>query len=162
MKITASDLDELKHRLAAGALIRSPSRWTPTALVLFVPGALTNPLNATGWSRWKHRRWAKTWKYKTYSAILESGYRLGLWSAEKPKRVTFRAHVKRLFDDDNLRACIKPSRDSLVGAGILSTDAPGHGHEFVYEQIATRSWRGVEVRVEILAFPPIPEEEIPF
>jgi len=152
LRITASDLDQLRRRRAAGTLVRQPHLATPVGVVLFIPGALTNPLNASGWTWRKRANWTTVWHEKTADALLESGYRPGLWSPAAPKRITFTAHIRRKFDSqDNLRACLKPVVDALQKCGVIHADDDASGHQFVYpDQCLNRSWRGVEVRIELL------------
>ena len=80
-----------------------------------------------------------------------------------PKRVTLTGHVARLFDQDGLRAAMKPVVDALqiereirkggaligwhVGAGIIHHDGPGCGHVFEYAQVVKKPY-GVTITVE--------------
>jgi hypothetical protein len=124
-------------------------------LCFFIPGKLRNPLNGS-WGGWhKHARLARDWRERTTGAVLVAyGYQRGARpvdpTGENPKRVIFIAHVGRLWDTDNLPAAIKPVRDGLVDARLIHSDAPGSGHEFVYQQVVDRAHRGVAVTVEAL------------
>ena len=65
-----------------------------------------------------------------------------------PKRVHFHAHTWNVMDEpDGLSASIKPIRDALVECGVIHSDAPNSGHEFVYSQEVKRDQRGVVIRV---------------
>lgn len=48
------------------------------------------------------------------------------------------ARVWNLFNDDGLRAALKPVRDGLMDARVIHSDGPRSGHGFVYP----RSWTG--------------------
>lgn len=139
------------------------------AATVFIPGKLVNPLNnRRGW----RAVWAssKAWREKT-ALYAKLGMPSLTSDPHAPKRITFRAHVWRLFDtDEGLNASIKPIRDGLTratvtgrrvrgqvklvsapGAGIIHSDGPGCGHLFVYEQIVDRRRLGVEIIVQALA-----------
>ena len=135
---------------------------------LFIPCRLKNPLNQrAGWRAvWAH---SKVLRGKSAEYARLSLPRDLFADPTAPKRITFRAHVWRLFDtDEGLNASLKPIRDGLgppitgtrmvkgrrhivsaPGAGIVHSDGPGCGHLFVYEQIVDRKNLGVEVVVEI-------------
>lgn len=120
------------------------------ALVIAVPGQIRNPLNST-LSLWKHRRLVKAWRDRTAEHARVALLLLPAWrevDPRAPKRVTFHATVARVFDDDNLRAAIKPLRDGLRDARVIHDDDPGSGHRFAYEQ-ARGIWRGVRITVEL-------------
>lgn len=119
-------------------------------LNFFVPGRLQNPLNGSlSRAHWTRKRvWAETWKAETLLAIITAQPRR--WTPAQialPNVVTFRAHVGKLWDDDNVPAGLKPVRDALIGR-IIDSDAPDSGHRFVYSQVVDRERRGVEVTVE--------------
>lgn len=129
----------------------------------FVPGKLVNPLNnRKGW----RAVWAvsKGWRERTaVIAGLSVPPRSPLRAQPStPKRVTFQAQVSRRFDDDGLRAALKPVRDALMpsarsrsrrgyalGCGVIHSDAPDSGHEFLYEQVVDRQNPGVQITIEL-------------
>lgn len=132
-RVTLDQADRLR------AVAETPGSW-------FIPGRLRNPLNGSH-RHWATRfQWGKDWRTKTAFLILRERPR---YRADAPKRIAFRARVWSLFDDDGLRAALKPVRDGLRDAGIVHDDSPRSGHEFVYEQVVDRRRRGVEVRVEV-------------
>lgn len=116
-------------------------------VTLFVPGRVTNPLNGSH-RHWSVRaKWAEGWRTVTQVAWIKAGQP----AMEGPARVTFTAHVHRLFDDDNLAACVKPVRDAAVRAILGTDDGPKCGHQFVYRQELTpKEIRGVLITVEAL------------
>ena len=123
-------------------------------LAVFVAGKLVNPLNASAWGWQKRSRLAKTWKERTAVALFEAGETIrcdvcgyGSVRSLTPKRVHFLALTWNTMDSDGLQASLKPVRDSLVQCGVIHSDAPDSGHEFVYEQRIDRARRGVEIRV---------------
>jgi hypothetical protein len=119
-------------------------------IVFFVPGKLSNPLNGS-WGSWrKHWRIARDWRERTvqYAACALDWTPLARGSERTPKRVTFRAHTARPWDEDNIRAAVKPLRDGLMNARLIHDDSPTSGHLFVYEQVVDRTRRGVEITVE--------------
>jgi hypothetical protein len=118
----------------------------------FVPGVLTNPMNGSHGHWDKHRRWAKGWREKASLYMLHAwGRRHGV-DPKVPKRVTFTAYVGAEWDDDNLRAGLKPTRDALKDMLIVHDDKPSAGHVFEYAQKIERSLakRGVQIEVEVL------------
>lgn len=101
------------------------------------------------WS--KHRIWSREQKSRVEMAILAAVGRHHGMIASAPKRVTFRMFAAGEWDDDNLRAALKPARDALKSMGIINDDRPSAGHEFVYTQSPDRrrgAYRGVEITVE--------------
>jgi len=125
-------------------------------LSVFVPGPLVNPMNGSHGHWAKHARWARTWRERAYLALfrdfmerrhLGSGPRMA--DGRVPKRITFLAQTGARWDDDNLRAGMKPIRDALKDAGIIHDDGPASGHTFCYEQIVNRKERGVQITVEL-------------
>ena len=118
-------------------------------LSVFVPGRLTNPLNGSFGTWFKHARIARGWRERTAQAFWAEKYAHGRWALNPmaPKRITFTAHVGATWDDDNLPAAIKPCRDALQGI-VIHTDAPGGGHTFCYRQVTDRANRGVQITVE--------------
>jgi hypothetical protein len=135
---------------------------------------LTNPLNSR-----RHWRavWAssRTWRTKTADvalvAMVKASGKVGLrrvieiHDPARPRRITFRAHVARRFDDEGLIAACKPIRDALcppmlswrrgrmvgaAGAEMIHSDGPDSGHEFRYEQIVDRANPGVEITAEAI------------
>ena len=129
-----------------------------TILAAFVPGALRNPLNGSAGRHWAVRaRWARQWRGAT--AMLVRAFERGAApDPAAPKRVTFVAHVWQRFDDDGLRAALKPVRDGLGDAGLIHDDSPRSGHVFDYRQLVDRRRRGVEIVVELLGEPASPPE----
>lgn len=120
----------------------------------FVPGRLVNPLNGSHGHWSKHRRWAQSWRERTAMALYANRGRSPLpWPAATPKRVTFTALVGARWDDDNLRAALKPVRDALRDVGLIQDDGPTTGHRFVYEQERVKFVKangGVAVSVTLL------------
>lgn len=117
---------------------------------VFVPVPLTNPMNGSHGHWTKHRRWAKSWRERVAFCVMATGWR-GNGQSSTPKLVTFTAYVGNEWDDDNLRAALKPSRDALVDCGLIHDDRPSAGHTFVYAQEIRRGRtgvRGVEITVE--------------
>jgi hypothetical protein len=119
------------------------------AVTCFVPGKLSNPLNGSlSRAHWRYKSaWAKEWKQKAAMLLFHAldGAKPDLTT---PKRVTFVAHVGKLWDTDNLPAGIKPLRDALIGL-VIHDDGPTSGHVFAYEQVVDGR-RGVEITVEPL------------
>lgn len=138
-------------------------------LAVWVPGALTNPLNGSHGHWEKHRLWAKDWRERAGTALLIaitnrgrfialafSDAREGLVAMREivtgQKAVTFIAYVAREWDEDNLRAGLKPVRDALKDMRVIDDDKPSAGHTFTYEQRVDRTKgarRGVEIRVRL-------------
>lgn len=90
--------------------------------------------------------------YLFEASLTMSGHRRKI-SPTLPKRVTFRVYVHNLYDDDNLRTALKPTRDALKDMSIIDDDRPSSGHEFIYLQEMSRgkdARRGVEITVEAL------------
>jgi hypothetical protein len=126
-------------------------------ITLFVPGKLTNPLNGSlSRAHWSvKRKWALSWQAATWNALnalITSGWAP---APEVPKCVTFHAQTAKTFDDDGLRAALKPVRDALMGFPastprlfrVIHSDAPDSGHEFVYAQRIDRKARGVQITI---------------
>jgi hypothetical protein len=129
-------------------------------LAVWVDGKLTNPLNGQYVHWTKHRRWAKTWRERAGEALafaMENEFLRFRGSAARtiaavPKAITFRAHVAREWDDDGLRAGLKPIRDALKDLHVIDDDRPSAGHVFTYTQIINAkrdARRGVEIRVTL-------------
>lgn len=124
----------------------------------FVPGKLRNPLNGAH-GHWRaSASYRRQWRDKTAILANQTPYdgiaARGAWeeyqaAMKAPKRVEFLAHVGARWDDDNLRAGLKPVRDALIGR-LIHSDAHDCGHEFHYEQRIDRKNRGVRVTVETL------------
>ena len=163
---------------ALGRRLRSrqgqPVKALGELLAIFVPGKFVNPLNANAWGWQKRSRLAKQWKLAVANALFEiavchvKGIRLpgivpGLvdyrLAVKMPKRVTFLANTHNVMDTDGLQAALKPVRDALVECGVIHSDAPDSGHEFVYEQQIDRVHRGVTIRVALKT--PAPAKETP-
>ena len=131
---------------------------TPTSahLSVFLPGRLTNPLNQR-WHWTKRAAWAKEWRSKTAlmvgaqrATLLGRGYRsFASDFAATPKDIQFLGHVWSLFDDDGLRAALKPCLDGLIDARMLHSDAPSSGHQIDYRQTVNRKTPGVTVRIAL-------------
>ena len=114
-------------------------------LLLWVPGVLTNPLNASGWTHWKRSRWAQLWHEIVTARWLQAGR--PTWDG--PATVTFTGHVRRQFDDEGFVAACKPIRDVSVRLMLGTDDGPRCGHVFCYQQVvASGIERGVLVTVE--------------
>jgi hypothetical protein len=120
-------------------------------VTVFVPGVLKNPLNGS-WGGWrKHARLARDWRERT-AVQLYMDAAVHPWTPAflaAPKRVTFTAHVGRLWDDDNIPGAVKPVRDQVAASCCGGDDGPKSGHLFLYEQ-RVDTQRGVLVRVEAL------------
>jgi len=140
---------------ALGRRAAQPMKAPGELLAVWVPGKLVNPLNAGAWGWQKRSRTAKAWKDRTTLAIFEAN----LWRQSQatffpgwdhtPKCVLFHASVFHKFDSDGLQAACKPIRDTLIQCGVIHSDAPDSGHEFVYAQMIDRARRGVEIRVSL-------------
>lgn len=121
-------------------------------LVLWLPGGLINPMNSTMFL-WKHRRWARTRREQSAEVARVALLRDFVWrdvEPAAPKRVEFLAIVPKRFDDDGLRAALKPSRDGLADARLIHHDGPKSGHLFLYAQHGTRSSApGVHVTIAL-------------
>lgn len=120
-------------------------------MTIFIPRPLTNPLNGSWGSWYKHARIARTWRDLTAAHCLVE------WiNAERPARdprapkcVTFTAHVGTRWDsEEGINAACKPIRDGIVDAGWIHSDAPDSLHSFIYRQVVDRKRRGVEITVE--------------
>lgn len=147
VRITPGELDMLRRRRAKPA--RPPSLRLPGGFVIFVPGALVNPLNKKPKTFGVEIRRRGEWKEKVAQALLEVTYRRGEVDPRSPKRVTLHAHVFNRFDSiDGVRAALKPIPDALQACGVIHSDDDKSGHAFDYGQVVDRAWRGVEVRVE--------------
>lgn len=112
---------------------------------------LVNPLNGSHGHWSKRARWARLRREAGAMAILAVVGPHPKILARTPKTITFTAFVGAPWDDDNLRAAIKPYRDSLKDAGLIDDDAPGR-HAFVYEQCVERGKgkpRGLRVTVAL-------------
>lgn len=119
---------------------------TLEALEVFVPGPLYNPLNGPH-GHWAQRAWwVRNVRTRTHGALLHA-QALGRCSPAAPKRIEFLAQTGGTWDDDNLRAGLKPVRDALQDAGIIHSDAPRSGHVFVYAQVIDRAHRGVRITI---------------
>lgn len=150
--MTSAELAALKRRDDT-RLVRAPGE----LLAVFVPGKVTNPLNGSHGHWTKHRRWAKDWRERAQTALLEGrswfltvGQTVG--PAEVPKAITFIAYVAREFDDDNIRAACKPCRDALKDMRVIDDDKPSAGHVFEYQQVVNGkrdARRGIEIRVRL-------------
>ena len=122
----------------------------PITFALSTP--LQNPLNGSHGHWSKHARWARTRREAACLAILAAIGPRPKVLARTPKVVTFTAFVGAEWDDDNLRAAIKPYRDALKDAGLINDDRPSAGHEFRYEQRIERGKgkpRGLRVTVAL-------------
>lgn len=137
------------------------------SLVVFVPTKLVNLKNER--SHWTVK--ARRTKTQREAMALEVYYALncadyfsgkpwqqtaglkGAWKITAkpttPKRVTFTAHVARKFDDDSLPITMSPFRDGLQDCGLIHSDGPDSGHDFIYKQVVAKP-TGVEIRVELV------------
>jgi len=95
----------------------------------------------------KHVRWARQWRARTAMAWLAAYPQRPTMDAWAPKLIRFLANTGATWDDDNLRAGMKPMRDALVDIGAIQSDAPNAGHLFVYEQRIDRKNRGVRITI---------------
>ena len=113
-------------------------------ITLFLPGVLTNPLNASGWTHWKRSRWSANWKTIVHVRWLLADR--PTWAG--PATVTFTGQVRRLFDDEGFIAACKPIRDASVRLILGTDDGPRCGHRFFYaQQVRPAAERGVLVEV---------------
>jgi hypothetical protein len=122
-------------------------------LSIFVPGPLNNPMNGPRGGHWaKHARWARNWRERTAQRLWLERRQLPPPSSEprEPKRVTFTLQTWNRVDDDALGPMAKPCRDALIDAGLLHSDAPNSGHDFVYAQVVNRKERGIRITVEAI------------
>lgn len=119
----------------------------------FVECKLRNPLNGSHGYWASAAGWRKRLREKTRVTALCSEFarRRDRAFAARPKRVEFRAHVWNLYDQDGLRAALKPVLDGCRDCGLIHSDGPGSGHVFAYAQQIDRARRGVEVTVDLLA-----------
>lgn len=139
MRVTAAEVAGLKRRH------EQPVKAEGELLAIFVAGRLLNAMNDSGWIWQKRVKYVKGWKERVALAVLESGYRP--FTDFRRKRVSFLANTHNAMDGDGLQAALKPVRDALMVAGVISGDADRDGHEFVYAQRIDRTRRGVEIRV---------------
>lgn len=115
------------------------------AVKMYVRGKLKNPLNGS------HRHWSvkakerARWREMILAAWKEMGQPT---MAPGPKRVHFHAFTWNEMDTDGLVASLKPCRDALVDARLISDDSPRAGNRFTYDQEIRRKLRGVEITVE--------------
>lgn len=144
-QVRAVAVRETQPTLAPGGL--TPPSGAPV-VGFFVPAQLHNPLN--GRRHWRTvARWAKDLRERSHLCALTAA-RLGpTLPYMYPKRVGLKAQTFNRFDQDGLRAALKPLVDGLVDAKLLAGDAPGHGNEFAYEQTINRKERGVWVTVAV-------------
>jgi hypothetical protein len=144
-----------RRKLLSSMGIAPPSTVAATdgeSIVVFVEGPLHNPMNGSRGTWHKHARWARQWRERTGMVLLaERGRgRCGPrwpWPSSLPKLVLFMAHTGATWDDDNLRAGMKPLRDALKDAGIIDDDKPRSGHIFSYSQRIDRAHRGVRITI---------------
>lgn len=143
MTITKADLAQTasgRAQAGSGAVIPCVEGWQGGALTVWVPGRPSNPLNGSHMHWSKRSRWAKGWREKTAAQILNHVFRSikePQWKGvrtETPKRVTFTVHGPSRFDDDNLRAVVKPCRDALKDMRVIDDDRDSSGHDFRYAQ----------------------------
>jgi hypothetical protein len=121
---------------------------------VFVPGPLFNPMNGSHGHWSKRARWAKGWRERTGMLLLsylgQHYYFTAPPRATEPKVVTFHAQTGARWDDDNLRAGMKPIRDACKDAGLIHDDGPDSGHVFEYTQAINRQQRGVRITIRAL------------
>ena len=125
----------------------------PGLIGLFVPGRLTNPLNGSH-RHWSARaKWATWWRMTTAKVVVATrARRHGAWwrvvpPLTQPLVVSFEACVGGRWDDDNLRAALKPVRDELALA-LGRSDGPTGGITWTYTQrIVPPGDRGVRVTI---------------
>lgn len=128
---------------------------------IFVPGPLRNPMNGSHGHWRKHARWARQWRERTHQRLfVQLAGRRGLPPATEPKVVHLHAVTFNAWDDDNLRAGLKPMRDALKDAHVIHDDGPEKGpggevlpcrHHFIYTQEVDRLHRGVRITWDLLA-----------
>lgn len=118
---------------------------------IWVQGQLFNPLNQASWGLWKHRRWAKDCRTRVANLLFGTlGIRRRDINPEVPKVVIFHRYGFNLFDDDGLRAALKPHRDALKDMGLVNDDRVTAGHTFEYKQEISRGKNrrvGVQITV---------------
>lgn len=141
MRITSGEKAMLGRRAA------QPTKEPGELLAIFCAGWLINPLNASGWMWQKRVRYARQWKERVALSMLEADRTF--WPASAPKRVTFTASTYNRMDSDGLQAALKPVRDAMIECGVIHSDAPNSGHEFLYAQKIDRARRGVEIRARL-------------
>jgi hypothetical protein len=103
-------------------------------LGVFVPGRVVSPNHVEWWGT-RARRVQRTRDAVCAAILAAVGRRRFVVPPERPKRILFRAFVKRFLDDDNLQGAVKPFRDGLQDAGVIRDDSPRDGHAFAYEQV---------------------------
>lgn len=125
-------------------------------MTVWIPGALANPQASGARGHWsKHATIARRQREKAQTYLLLETRRRGQpWShkPEKPKTITFTAYVHNAYDDDNIRAALKPTRDALKDMLVIDDDRPSAGHHFIYDQVVSRgknAKRGVEIRIAL-------------
>lgn len=151
MTPTSQDVALLRRR-QAGAAPPPTGAWLPRrrGFAIFVPGRLVNPLGSVRHRMVEHKR-RKAWQDRVTNALLALGYRRGDFDPAAPKRITLTAHVAARFDQDNLRAVLKPIPDALKERGVIQDDRDSAGHEFVYApQVIDRACPGVRVEVQMM------------
>jgi hypothetical protein len=117
--------------------------WKDGALCVFVEGRPWNPQAGDMRNRWKKARTVKTWRERTASRLLPHARAYSVvhgryvfpWEPRQPKRVAFTVYSRQAFDDDNLSAVCKPSRDALKDMRVIDDDAPKCGHLFLYRNV---------------------------
>ena len=131
------------------------------SLTVFVPGRLVNPLNQR-WHWAERAQWARRWRQNTALSVgsqrhvlIGHGYRTFFTNfIQRPKAITFVAHVARRFDPDGLSAALKPCLDGLgqgrADAKMIASDGPDAGHTVSYEQVLDRRIQGVEITIALL------------
>lgn len=154
--ITKNDLAVLQRRQRA-RVVRQPHE---LVAVFLAHPPLVNPKNAgTVWQQKAWPRYKREWRQAVARHLLEARWkdvreRLALAARDAglvpremapwdyvprmPKRVVFHATVPREYDEDGLRLALAPALDELLvvrqGVGVLSDDAPSHGHQLEYTQ----------------------------
>lgn len=127
-----------RDAVAGAARLPVVEGWRDGVLTVFVSGKPRNPMNGSHEHWAKRARWAKGWRERTGMALMphRSTTRLHAWpwKPETAKRVTFVVYAAARFDDDNLRAVVKPCRDALTSCALLDDDRPSAGHTFLYAQ----------------------------
>ena len=120
-------------------------------IALWLPGKIEHRQDRTSWHWLKHARYVRGIHERVAQHVLVAvPGRVLPWPAEKPKIITFTAHVGRPFDDDNLPPVFKHHRDGLRKCGLIHDDRWTSGHTFRYEQVVSRgedARRGVEIRI---------------
>jgi hypothetical protein len=132
--ITVADLRMLAARRKATDKVLSREPAPSGALRVFLPINLRNPMNGS-WGSWqKHARLMRQMRDQATTALYlattpAQRTEISVY-ARAPKRITFRAYVGHLWDEnEGIPPACKPYRDSLVTMGVIHDDGPRSGHD---------------------------------